>query len=116
MASNIARTILGLLLVYASVLDQHLVLAPAWTWLGSSAGLIVIALSLWSRSLDYHPWHANTTLTMGVFLLAATLIERFVATPSAAVTWIVFWTGLLIAFFALWAALYHPAAGVTAEE
>lgn len=116
MLSNIASTILGLLLVYASVLDQHLVLSPAWTWLGSIAGVAIIALALWSRGLDYHPWHASTELVLGIFLVAATLIERAIATPNAAITWIVFWAGLLVAFLALWAALYRPTAEAMAEE
>ncbi|TAM75419.1 hypothetical protein EPN44_08135 [bacterium] len=116
MLSNIASTILGLLLVYASVLDQRFVLSPAWTWLGSVAGIVIVVLALWSRGLDYHPWHANTALALGVSLVGSTLIERAIVTPSAAVTWIVFWVGLLVAFFALWAALYHPSAEAMAEE
>ena len=116
MFSNIARTVLGLLLVYAAVLAQGFVLSPAWTWVGSAAGVAIVVLGLWSRRLDYHPWHANTALVMGLFLIAATLVERVIATPHAAVTWIVFWVGLLVAFFALWAVLYRPSPEAMAEE
>lgn len=105
MIANLVNTVLGLWLVYAAVLD------PAWaasSWKLGLAGLIVIALALWARTSDYRKWQSGVNIVLGVLMLILAAVEAAGTAPALLMFWGVFWPGVLVAIFALWAALYRP--------
>ena len=110
MLANIANTILGIWLVYTAVLNSSLMGTP-FRYVAVIAGIVIIVLSLVARRTDYHPWHSNVTMTLGLSLIIVG-IWNF-ASPLALVVnyWFTFWVGVLVAFIALWAGVYRPAPG-----
>ena len=107
MVANIVNTVLGIWLVYTAGLSPSLLLGP-FKAVALAGGASIALLALLARRTDYHPWHANVTMFLGIalFLLGA----WNVALPSATIVnyWAAFWVGVLTAVIALWAALYRP--------
>jgi hypothetical protein len=109
MIANIVSTVLGLVLVYAAVLQPGLVNGQPINLL--VAAFVIVGCALWARSSDRMGWFSITNIVAGAAaaLLAA---AQLVGTTSALVTfWGVFWIGLTVAVVASWAALYRPEAG-----
>jgi len=113
MIANLLNTLLGLWLVYVSVLD------PDWTaagiWKLPLAGVLVLALALWARASDHRKWQSAINLVLGALLLVLAGLHWRNAAPPLLMFWGVFWPGVLVAVFALWAALYRPAPGAAAR-
>lgn len=112
MIANIAQTLIGIWLVYAAVLNPVLLASP-FRMIAIVAGLVIAVLSMVARRSDYHPWHSNVTITLGVALLLLGLWNLFEPTATIINYWSLFWVGVLVAFVALWAALYRPHAPAT---
>jgi len=109
MIANLLNTILGLWLVYSTVLD------PTWTanyWKIPVAGVLVLLLALWARASDYRKWQSSVNLVLGVVLLVLATLHWAELLSPLVIFWGVFWPGILVAILALWAALYHPASSV----
>ena len=107
MIANVLNAILGLWLVYAAVLD------PAWgasSWKLVLAGVVVVALAFWARLTDYRKWQSSVDAVLGVLLLVLAALHAMGAAPVLLMFWGTFWPGVLVAVFALWAALYRPRA------
>lgn len=105
MIANVLNAILGLWLVYVAVLD------PAWnasSWKLALAGVVVIALAFWARASDYRKWQSGVDAVLGGLLLVLAALHATGAAPALLVFWGTFWPGVLVAVFALWAALYRP--------
>lgn len=105
MIANVLNAILGLWLVYVAVLD------PAWnanSWKLVLAGAVVIALAFWARASDYRKWQSSVDVVLGVLLLVLAALHATGVAPPLLVFWGTFWPGVLVAVFALWAALYRP--------
>lgn len=108
MIANLLNTVLGIWLVYVAVLD------PEWAAAGDLklplAGVLVLVLALWARASDHRKWQSGVNLVLGVLLLVLAGLHWKAAAPPLLMFWGVFWPGILVAVFALWAALYRPAA------
>lgn len=114
MIANLLNTLLGLWLVYVAVLD------PKWTaagdWKLPLAGVLVLALALWARASDFRKWQSSVNLVLGVLLLVLAGYQWKASAPPLVMFWGLFWIGVLVAIFALWAALYRPRAAMRAAE
>ena len=111
MIANLLNTLLGLWLVYVAVLD------PAWaasSWKLALAGVVVIALAFWARASDYRTWQSTVDAVLGVSLLVLAALHATGMAPVLLMFWGTFWPGVLVAVFALWAALYRPRGGSAA--
>lgn len=106
MIPGILNTILGLALVYISVLD--LALVEGRTWHVIVAGGIIVVLALWARLRDAMHWPSTTNIVLGVLLLLFGILQWITPLAHLFVFWYVFWVGILVAVIALWAALYRP--------
>jgi hypothetical protein len=105
MIPNLANAVLGLWLVYLAVLD------PSWgtnRWVLGLAGVVVLVLAWWARGSDYRKWQSSVNLVLGVVLLLLAALDWADLLTPLALFWGVFWPGILVAIFALWAALYRP--------
>ena len=105
MIPNLANTVLGLWLVYVAVLD------PRWgtkSWVLALAGVVVLVLALWARGSDYRKWQSSVNLVLGVVLILLAALDWAGLLTPLALFWGVFWPGVLVAIFSLWAALYRP--------
>ncbi|TAN30484.1 MAG: hypothetical protein EPN31_02475 [Castellaniella sp.] len=104
MIPNIINTIVGLVLVYATVLHQ--------TWVEQRYvpmavfAILMFLLALWARRSDAHPWFSNVNLVLSVALGLLSLLP--LATMPELTFWAGLWIGILVPTFALWAALYRP--------
>ncbi len=108
MIANLLNTLLGLWLVYVAVLDP--VWAQASAWKLPLAGVVMIALALWARASDARKWQSSVNLVLAVVLLIVAALHWEDLAPPLLLFWGVFWPGVLVAVFALWAVLYRPAA------
>jgi len=109
MFANLFNVLLGLVLVYAAVLQPSLT-AGRPTLLSVAAACIFAAAWLARRS-DHHPWQNNVNMVLAVVLVAITAL-RFEHAPLAAF-WSQFSVGTTVAVLALWAALYRPTGSPT---
>jgi hypothetical protein len=109
MIANAFSVVIGIWLVYAAVLNPILVSGgQRGGFTALAAGLVLVALGFVARRGAYSSWHANSQMTLGSVLVLLALIELATALPDILTYWVTFWVGLLVAFIALWAALYQP--------
>lgn len=104
MIPNLINTVTGLVLAYATVLR------PTWVeqrYLPFAAfAAIILAMALWARRSDPHPWFSSVNIVLAVALGILSLLP--LATLPNLTFWGGFWVGALVPTFALWAALYRP--------
>ena len=105
MIPNLINVLLGLWLAYAIMLDPHLMESP---WALVISAVVVFALALWARRSDHHPWQSTLNMVLAVVLLALGGIQYGVPASELVHFWGVFFAGILVSIFALWAALYRP--------
>jgi hypothetical protein len=107
MMPGILSTILGLVLVYLAVLLPGVI--QSTNWYVGGAGIAIILLAYWSRTTDVAKWHSTTNIVLGALLLILYGTQQ-VGLPLGAlfIFWWIFWVGLLVALFALWAVIYRP--------
>ena len=106
MTPGILNTLIGLALVYLSVL--HLAVIEGRVWYLVVAGVAIIVLSLWSRRGDVMKWFSTATIVLGALLLAFGIAQWTTPIAHLFAFWCVFFDGILVAVLALWAALYRP--------
>lgn len=114
MIPNTVNTIVGLVLVYASILLPN--------WLGHrylpllGFAVVLFALALWARRSDVRRWFSTVNMVLAVLLAILSLFPLAVL-PSITF-WGSFWVGCLVSVVAFWAALYRRelAAAVAAGE
>lgn len=104
MIPNLINTVTGLVLVYATVVHRTWIEHRYFPLLVFAA--IIIAMSLWARRTDAHPWFSWTNLVQGMLLGLLSLLP--LATLPYLAFWTAFWIGSMVPVIALWAALYHP--------
>ena len=105
MIANLLNTILGLALVYLAVLVPIWGTNPIVILIG---GVLVLLLAWWARASDYRRWQSSVNLVLGVLLLVLDLFDWIGLASPLSLFWGVFWPGILVALFALWALLYRP--------
>ena len=105
MGANLINTLIGLVMVYASVLDPRLV-APGTATL-FFLGVVILALSTWARVTDSASWFSHTNLVVGVGVLALAGLQQMNLTEPLMDFWGVFWCGLIVSVVAVWAALHR---------
>lgn len=104
MIPNIINTIVGLVLVYATVLHQ--------TWIEqryfplAAFAVVMLILALWARASDAHPWFSNVNIVLAVALGLFSLLP--LATWPELTFWAGLWVGVLVPTIALWAVFYRP--------
>ena len=99
--ANILNTILGLGLVYVSILDID-VLAGRIVPMAILA-VVIFALALVSRRRDLQSWQSTTTVVLAVGLLGLAALQL---EPYRYLTfWGLFWVGILVSTLALWGAI-----------
>jgi len=106
MFPNALNTAIGLLLVYAAVLQPDL--AARHPWVLAAAALAMLVLAVWARRYDAVRWMSAVNAALAIALLALGVADWSVALPRLLTFWGVFWIGLVVAVLALWAALYRP--------
>jgi hypothetical protein len=106
MIANILNTLIGLTLVYLAVLKPDFVDGRPLTLL--IAGVVVAGLALWARAGDSMRWFSLTNMAMGAALLALSALQVLTTVAPSLTFWGVFWSGMVTAVLALWAALYRP--------
>lgn len=111
MIPGILNTLIGLALVYLSVLNLAVIEGRVWHLV--VAGVAIIVLALWSRGGDAMKWFSSTTIVLGVCLLLFGILQWTSASEHLFVFWFVFFDGILVAVLSLWTALYRPVARLT---
>lgn len=106
MIPDILNTIIGLALVYLSVL--HLASIEGRVWHLLVAGAAIIVLASWSRGGDAMKWFSSTTIVLGVCLLLFSILQWTSTIAHLPTFWFVFFDGIMVAVVSLWAALYRP--------
>lgn len=106
MIANLINTLIGLVMVYASVLDPHLVARGTLTLF--FLGVVILGLSMWARMTDSASWFSQTNIVVGVGVLALAGLQQMNLTGPLVAFWGVFWCGLIVSVVAFWAALYRP--------
>lgn len=103
MIPNLINTVVGLVLVYAAILQ------PTWVerrYLPLAAfAVIVLVMALWARRSDSQAWFSTVNVMLAIALGILSLFP--LATLPDLTFWGGFWVGALVAVFALWAALYR---------
>lgn len=104
MIPNLINTLVGLVLVYATVLHP--------TWIEQRYGpfavfaILILAMALWARRSDSLRWFSSVNIVCAISLGALSLLP--LATLPNLVFWAGLWVGVLVPTFALWSALYKP--------
>jgi hypothetical protein len=106
MLANLINTLIGLVMVYAAVLQPQLV-APNTVTL-FFVGLMILGLALWARMTDSASWFSQTNIVLGFCVFALAGLQRMNLTGPLVDFWGVFWCGLIVSVVAFWAALYRP--------
>ena len=104
MMANLFNTLLGLTLVYVSVLQPSLTTNRPGM-LVVAAALIFVAALLGRRS-DHHPWQNNTNMLLALLLAGLSALQP--GHLPLTMFWSQFSIGSVVAVLALWAALYRP--------
>ena len=108
MIANAINIVLGLVLVYVAVLQPALLQGQLQEVIELLVGAAIVGLGFWERRSDYHPWHGHVIAVLGAAVILLELVGFGLSIPPLVYDWTFFWVGLLIAFLALWAALYRP--------
>lgn len=101
--ANYLNVVIGLALVYVSILDINVLAGRVWPMI--AIAVVIAVLALVSRMRDLQRWQSTGTLVMagGLVLLGVLQLE-----PYRYLTfWGLFWVGILVANLALWAAIQH---------
>ena len=106
MLANLLNTLIGLIMVYAAVLEPRLVAPETMTLF--FLGLVILGFTLWARTTDSASWFSQTNAVVGFCVLALAGLQHMKLTGSLIDFWGVFWCGLFVSIIALWAALYRP--------
>ena len=106
MVANLINTLIGLGMVYASVLDPHLVAPDTVTLF--FLGVVILGLSMWARMTDSAGWFSQTNIVLGFCVLALAGLQHMNLTGPLVDFWGVFWCGLIVSVVSFWAALYRP--------
>lgn len=104
MIANLVNTILGLALVYVSLLASNLLEGRPWRIVAVGAAILILAL--WARRSDRTTWQSSTNSVLAVLLMILGALQ--VRSLPLLTFWGLFWVGTLVAVLALWAALYRP--------
>lgn len=112
MIPGVLNTLIGLALVYVSIL--HLALVEGRGWQVLVAGVAIVVLALWARRGDAMRWFSTTTIVLGVCLFGFGILQWTTSIADLFVFWFVFFDGILVAVLSLWAALYRPRAAPAA--
>lgn len=104
MIPNLINTILGLVLVYATVLHPAWVERPYFPL--AAFAVLMLGMALWARRSDSHPWFSNVNTVLAVALGVLSLLP--LPTLPELTFWGGLWIGVLVPTIALWAALYKP--------
>ena len=106
MVANLINTLIGLGMVYASVLDPRLVAPDTVTLF--FLGVVILGLSMWARMTDSAGWFSQTNIVLGFCVLALAGLQHMNLTGPLVDFWGVFWCGLIVSVVSFWAALYRP--------
>jgi len=103
--ANFINVLLGLALVYVSVLQPSL--TASRPGLLFAAGALIFVAALLGRRNDHHPWQNSTNMVLALLLavVGALRLEHLPLTMF----WSQFSIGTVVAVLALWATLYRPA-------
>jgi hypothetical protein len=104
---NLINTVVGLALVYATVLHP--------TWIEAGYGpfavfaIVILVMALWARRSDSLRWFSNVNIVCAIALGILSLLP-LASSPNLAnlAFWGGLWVGVLVPTFALWSALYRP--------
>lgn len=104
MIPNIINTLVGLGLIYATVLQ------PTWIEqqylpMGIFA-IVILVMAIWARRTDAHYWFSTVNISLAVALGILSLFP--LPTLPNLTFWGGFWVGSLVPVIALWAAIYPP--------
>ncbi|KAB2899191.1 MAG: hypothetical protein F9K31_08210 [Dokdonella sp.] len=112
MIANLANTVVGLVLAWATILH------PTWVeqryFPLAAFALVMLALALWARRTDPARWFSNVNIVLALALGVLSLLP--LATLPNLTFWGGFWVGCLVPTIALWAALYRPASQPSATD
>lgn len=114
MIPNLINVLVGLGLVYASVLKPSLVQNAPINLLVES--IVIVGCATWARSGDCMGWFSLTNIVIGSMAALLAGIQLTVTAPDLVTFWGVFWIGLTIAVVALWAALYPQPSGESLRQ
>lgn len=106
MVANLINALVGLIMVYAAVLDPRLV-APNTVTL-FFLGLVILGLAIWARMTDAAGWFSQTNIVLGFCVIALAGLQHMNLTVPLMDFWGTFWSGLIVSVVAFWAALYRP--------
>lgn len=104
MIPNLINTIVGLVLVYATVLHQAWVEQRYFPLAAFAIAMLILAL--WARRSDAHSWFSGVNIVLAIALGVLSLLP--LGTLPDLTFWAGLWIGILVSTFALWAALYRP--------
>lgn len=107
------NSLLGLVLIYLSVL--RLPLLESQSWLIPLAGVVIVVLALWSRAGDLMKWFSTVNVLLGLMLIAFGIWHWLDPFADLFVFWFVFWTGVLVGVVAFWGGLYRQPGQVVAS-
>lgn len=108
MTPNLVNTLIGLLLIYAAILNPSLLTGRYFPLLIVAIAMLLMAIL--ARRSDAHPWQSNVNITMAILLAALSFLPPDLL--KVATFWGPFWIGIIVAITALWAALYQPGRGL----
>ncbi len=114
MIANLLNTLFGIWLVYVAVLDPGWISAGNWKL--PLAGVVVLALASAAQASGGRNWQGGVDVVLGILLLILALLRWQGDAPPLLMFWGVFWPGILVAIFSLWAVLYRPARRARAES
>ena len=102
---NLICTAIGLWLSYAAVLDIGSLQSSAW--LAYVAAVIVLGLSIWTRTRDFARWPGMTNIVAAVVAILGVALFRIGFLNGTVAFWALFFAGNVISVLALWAAIYR---------
>lgn len=102
---NLICTAIGLWLSYAAVLDIGSLQNSAWV--AYVAAIIVLGLSIWTRTRDFARWPGMTNIVAAIVAILGVALFRIGFLNGTVAFWALFFAGNVISVLALWAAIYR---------
>ncbi len=114
MIPDLISTLIAIVLVCVTVLDQPLLDSQRGPLL--VAGIALLVLGAIANRVDYLKWPGVTVAAAGVAILVLTASGLSSASSETAF-WVVFWSGNIAGLMSLWSALYRgPRASLDTAE
>ncbi|MBC5806455.1 MAG: hypothetical protein DLM53_11630 [Candidatus Eremiobacter antarcticus] len=96
-APRIINCIIGIWLIYTTILNPWMIAGPKSAWMTLVAGVVLLIFAVLARRDALVHWHCDAVSVLALVLIGHTVVRMFIGMPLVVNTWLVFWIGIIVA-------------------